>query len=482
MATLISTPPFEEENIAQKPILYSPGESARLCSSNLGPNTLSVLSYNLLLPNSVDGWWTFKNYCPNTPMEARSWLRRQALLAKKIQMESPDIMCFQEASDRSYKSDFEFLTTSGWKFHVHAKGKMRMRPITFWNPALFEVVSGASFSKDHTLITPFRVRSTQKIFWTINCHLQAGIHAGDRRLRQLHEALETVRKKSKTLCISSDCVIVCGDFNSKSDEALATGVYLLHGKVDGGFEEYGKSVTSKTKRCSIFPFQDAYRAAYAGNTIPPTMIAPSLIPRMESSRDASAKDGQTQTYKGEVKPSKNFVAACNLLFGIYSDTGGHMMSRRAIEKWLMDINKSVERGDEMRHAFEILEAKGGDGQEDVANYFSPEDFLLVYTKELQHGKYWGIASDFQYIAAKYHMLPKLAELDVLPPFYIEGREPNASEAETDIHLGTIDYIFYTSKTLKCEGVLDISLGRNRPIPDSSECSDHFCIKAVFSFP
>ena len=199
MATLISTPPFEEENIAQKPILYSPGESARLCSSNLGPNTLSVLSYNLLLPNSVDGWWTFKNYCPNTPMEARSWLRRQALLAKKIQMESPDIMCFQEASDRSYKSDFEFLTSSGWKFHIHAKGKMRMRTITFWNPALFEVVSGASFSKDHTLITPFRVRSTQKIFWAINCHLQAGIHAGDRRLRQLHEALETVRKKSKIL-------------------------------------------------------------------------------------------------------------------------------------------------------------------------------------------------------------------------------------------------------------------------------------------
>ena len=226
-------------------------------------------------------------------------------------------MCFQEASDRSYKSDFEFLTSSGWKFHIHAKGKMRMRTITFWNPALFEVVSGASFSKDHTLITPFRVRSTQKIFWAINCHLQAGIHAGDRRLRQLHEALETVRKKSKILSISSDCVIVCGDFNSKSDEALATGAYLLHGKVDGGFEEYGKPVTSKTKRCASFPFQDAYRAAYTGKTNPPTMIAPSLIPRMESSRDASAKDGQTQTYKGEVKPSNNFVAACNLLFGIY---------------------------------------------------------------------------------------------------------------------------------------------------------------------
>ena len=80
------------------------------------------------------------------------------------------------------------------------------------------------------------------------------------------------------------------------------------------------------------------------------------------------------------------------------------------------------------------------------------------------------------------MLPKLAELDVLPPFYLEGREPNASEAETDLHLGKIDYIFYTTKTLKCEGVLDISLARNRPIPDSSECSDHFCIKAVFSFP
>jgi hypothetical protein len=422
-------------------------------------------------------------------MEARTWPRRRALLAKKIEMESPDIMCFQEASDKSYEADFEFLTsTNKWSFHIHKKGKMRMRTITFWNPALFEVVADTSFSKDHTLITPFKVRSTNETFWAINCHLQAGIHAGDRRLRQLHEALETVRKKSKTLSIPPGRVIVCGDFNANSDETLATGAYLLRGKVDGGFEEYGKAVTSKTKNCAVYPFQDAYRAAYAGKNNPPTMIAPSLIPRMETSRDATAKD--TQTYKGEVRASKNFIAACALLFGIYADAGekaGSRMSRGAVERWLMDINLSTERGDEMRNAFQILEAKkegagGGDGQGETEEYFSPEDFLSVYTKELQHGKYWGIASDFQRIAAKYQVLPDLAELDVLPPFYVEGREPTATEAESDLYLGKIDYLFFTTKTLKCEGVLDISLGQNRrPIPDSTEPSDHFCIKAIFSF-
>ena len=143
MATLTSTPPFQEEKIAKTPILYSPGESARLCSSNLA-NTLSVLSYNLLLPNSVDGWWTFKNYCPNTPMEARSWRMRQARWRKNSNGVTGYVF---PGRDRSYKSDFEFLTSSGWKFHIHAKGKMRMRTITFWNPTLFEVVSGASFSK-----------------------------------------------------------------------------------------------------------------------------------------------------------------------------------------------------------------------------------------------------------------------------------------------------------------------------------------------
>jgi exonuclease III len=495
MATLATKGP---PNSPQCVVLYSPGESSEMCARTMGPKTVSVLSYNLLLPNSVDGWWTYKNYCPNTPMEARSWPSRQELLARKIEMESPDIICFQEASDRSYESDFEFLTSAGWSYHIHTKGKARMRTMTLWNSALFEVVGEESYFKDHCLVTPFRVRITNDIFWVINCHLQAGLHAGDRRLRQLHEALETVRKKSKTLAISQERVLVCGDFNSNSDDILATHQYLLRGKVEGGFEEYGKAVTSKTKNCAVHPFQDAYQVAYAESSNPPTMIAPSLIPRMESSRDASAKEGQTETYRGEVQPSDNFVAACILLFRVYADcslpAGGEtegvksLMSREAVEKWLMDINNSVERGDEMRNAFSIFDTKKeerlSEGCEEGEDFFSVDDFLTVYCKELQHGKYWGIASDFRRIAAKFNILPDLAACEVLPPFYVEGREPTSEEAETDLYLGKIDYIFFTPSTFRCEGVLDISansgIGRRRPIPDSTECSDHFCLKAVFS--
>jgi H+/gluconate symporter-like permease len=52
--------------------------------AQLPRTAFSILSYNILLPNSVDGWWTYKNYCPVTPMAARSWEARKRLLEQKI--------------------------------------------------------------------------------------------------------------------------------------------------------------------------------------------------------------------------------------------------------------------------------------------------------------------------------------------------------------------------------------------------------------
>ena len=47
-------------------------------------NKFSVMSYNILLPNSDDGWWTYKNYLPITPFELRTWEYRKSLLKSTI--------------------------------------------------------------------------------------------------------------------------------------------------------------------------------------------------------------------------------------------------------------------------------------------------------------------------------------------------------------------------------------------------------------
>lgn len=54
--------------------------------------TLSVMSYNILLPNSVDGWWTYKMYSPPVVEEEdeqnniASWEYRRFLIQERIRL------------------------------------------------------------------------------------------------------------------------------------------------------------------------------------------------------------------------------------------------------------------------------------------------------------------------------------------------------------------------------------------------------------
>jgi hypothetical protein len=38
-----------------------------------GSESLSVISYNVLLPNSVDGWWNYKMYLPPLMEDQKHW-------------------------------------------------------------------------------------------------------------------------------------------------------------------------------------------------------------------------------------------------------------------------------------------------------------------------------------------------------------------------------------------------------------------------
>ena len=62
-----------------------------LCASGF-----SLSTYNVLLPNSVDGWWIYKYYQKHVPMEQRMWPCRSELLKTNILSGGgADIVCVQ---------------------------------------------------------------------------------------------------------------------------------------------------------------------------------------------------------------------------------------------------------------------------------------------------------------------------------------------------------------------------------------------------
>ena len=72
----------------------------------------------------------------------------------------------------------------------------------------------------------------------VNLHLSAGANA-DRRLRQVHEALETVEKEAKKMRLELQTlpVIFAGDFNSQGLTAVRE--LLTTGAVGPDFRESG---------------------------------------------------------------------------------------------------------------------------------------------------------------------------------------------------------------------------------------------------
>eukprot|EP00124_Ichthyophonus_hoferi_P006119 Ihof_evm1s1222 gene=Ihof_evmTU1s1222 len=143
------------------------------------PNGFSILSYNVLLPNSSDGWWVYKYYSSSIPEEHRAWEHRKELLNRTIEQTSPDIVAIQEASADSFETDFDFMNTLGYDHCLHSK--FRFRSATFWKRERFEVVD--VFNKDRTLVSRIRDKREGKELWVVNCHLSAG-PAPAERLRQ----------------------------------------------------------------------------------------------------------------------------------------------------------------------------------------------------------------------------------------------------------------------------------------------------------
>jgi len=431
-------------------------------------HALSVVTYSILLPNSVDGWWNYKMYYP--PLEdddMGSWNYRKNLLKDRLSVLDADVVCLQECAPESFDDDFQFMQDLGYD-GVELFKKGRFRPATFWRTSQLELTS-SPVHKDRTLLTCFRRKvpttdysdendnALNKNWYVLNCHLQAGNQA-QRRVRQINEGIRAVltlaRKQEEQDPEKSIRLVVCGDFNGGKECAAVR--YLEDGRLDETFLEDGNTVTSSTKTLPLYsPLQDV--ATLLERDPPATLVVPELISQMIDDTNTAYEDPQMSQ------------ALMQRLTTIYQRFATHdvgdgtkQMNVDDVEKWLIAINKEPGRGDEFREAGRQMRWTDPDPErshaEQKARITLPrnelltlEGFLAVYQQELNRGKFWGIAHD---IAVLGEPLPDIG-----------------------VFRARYDRI-YCSASIWPVAVVDTCC--DVPCPNPTEPSDHLPVAAVFT--
>lgn len=420
---------------------------------------LSVLSYNVLLPNSIDAWWTYKMYSPFGDKKISSWEYRRALLKQKIGAINADVVCLQEVAPDSFVQDFAFMKELGYDEQVLFK-KGRFRPATFYKSSRCKLAADP-VHKDRTLLTAFTLNSDTdndtRAWHVLNCHLQAAKQGG-RRLRQINEGVRAVmtlaRKLKEPDTESSVRLIVCGDFNGGPECAAVR--YLEDGAVDEHFLEDGETVTSKTKALPLSsPMTDAV-CSVTEREAPPTMVVNELISLMVKE---GTEDTPLLSQELEEKLTRVFQQRAS-----YTDesTSQQYMNLQDVEQWLVDINGKVGRGSEYREAAKQMgwkQPKPEMTHDELRaaielppdGLLSLDGFLNVYLQELQGGKFWGIAYDLQVLG----------------------------EPLSNVGIFTARYDrMYCSSALRPTAVLDTLC--DTPCPNESEPSDHLPVAAAFT--
>lgn len=288
---------------------------ARLPLSSFFPSSsspsFSILSWNILLPNSRDNWWCHKQYASHVEMSKRTWSHRRQLIQTRLSETKADIVCIQEADGSTFTSDFDYMNELGYDYVLHKK--FRFRCATFYQRNKFTCIKEAH--KDRTLVTTLEYRksndklrndnvdelfvlqtSDEFVIHVVNCHLSGGA-APERRLRQVNDGLAQIckwnralerevlaqqqqqqqqsNKKRKT---SSDPtekimerhrnagIVVCGDFNSDGNTGVRK--LLVDGYVDPNWYEPqypNLKLTSRRLEHTFGPLVDVYESVYGSN-------------------------------------------------------------------------------------------------------------------------------------------------------------------------------------------------------------------------
>lgn len=390
---------------------------------SLGDFTL--LTFNVLMPNGVRGWWIEKMYRPETPPAHRAWPHRQRQLAQILLAQRPDIVCLQEMCPDSFEDDTRFLREAGYDSLLHKK--FHLRVATFWRPERF--VYHSAHHLDRVLATTFLAGS--RPLHIVNCHLTTGAHP-DKRLRQVHDALQRLVKGGAA---PGDAVIVCGDLNAPAPCAVHH--LLATGAVGPDFRSYLRPDAPLTSRIRSHPFgemRDAYVDA-CGSAVPPSFIAPRLHSWMCRS------DGG---------PSDALLASLREMY-----TRLLPLDQAGIDRWLSTINGAPHRGSEYDEVQQILATQGSE-------ILSWPQFLGIYRNCLEAGKYWSIDYDLHAYGIQRPSPPS-------PPF--EAR---------------LDYVFH-SPALGVVAVQepwsaelrDAVRKEGRALPTAEHPSDHLPLAAAF---
>jgi endonuclease/exonuclease/phosphatase family metal-dependent hydrolase len=420
---------------------------------------LSVMTYNVLLPNSMDGWWTYKMYSPNVDPEVSSWQYRRNLLKGRIAEINADVVCLQEISPASFEDDFKFMWEDlGYDgYEMFKKG--RFRPVTFWKTSHCRLAS-PPVHKDRSLITAFQKvknnnndNDNKPPYWYVtNCHLQAG-QQGPRRVRQIHEAIKgvvTLAKKLKEDKPETNLrLVVCGDFNGGAEAGAIR--FLEDGYVDSTLQEDGEPVTSSRKDLPLYnPLLDV-STAVTSRPPPPTLVVAELM--------SSLMDDPS--YENPIL-SNDMKERLGRIYNTLATGEGGQMSKSDVEQWLIRINKELGRGDEYRNAaiqMGYVDPNPDDPWEVRKQRVElPEDgiltlegFVQVYQKELSGGKFWGIAYDMEILG------------DPLP--------------DVGLFVSRYDRIYYNGQHIQPVAVLDTTA--DKPCPNEKEASDHLPVAASF---
>ena len=451
-------------------------------TSALPAHGISVLTYNVLLPNSVDGWWTYKMYndpkhlnfleFPQTdkendetcisPFSVSSWDYRRDLLKDRIGLIDADVVCLQEVSPESFEQDFHFMQDLGYDEMVMYK-KGRFRPATFWKSSECHLAQ-APVHKDRSLITVFNTCSKntkdgeeqkeEQPWYIVNCHLQAGAQ-GPRRVRQIFEAMKGVmtlaRKQQLGVNPKDDMrLIVCGDFNGGAESGSVR--FLEDGYIDENFIEDGAPVTSKRKDLPFSkPLQDVSLDVKSRDP-PPTLVVAELMSNLM----------ETASYENPIL-SDDMRKRLERIYKNLSNPESGVMDKASVESWLIRINKRLQRGDEYRNAAiemgwvdpnpdDAWEVRKKRVQIPEAGILTLPGFIKVYQKELSVGKFWGIAHDMQVLG------------EPLP--------------DAGLFTSRFDRIYYNARSMEPVCVTDTT--SNMPCPNEQEPSDHLPVAASFS--
>jgi exonuclease III len=390
-------------------------------------------------------------------------------LKKRIGTVNADVVCLQEISPASFEDDFNFMWEDlGYDgYEMFKKG--RFRPVTFWKTSQCRLVT-PPVHKDRCLITSFEKltgsiegddedKSSMKEpspppYWYVtNCHLQAGPQ-GQRRVRQIHEAIKgviTLAKKLKEDTPETNVrLIVCGDFNGGAEAGAIR--FMEDGGVDKTFYEDGEPVTSSRKELPLTsPLLDVSAVALTNRPPPPTLVVAELMSSLMA--DPSYEN---PTLSDDMKDRLSRI------YKKLATRDDGQMSKSDVEQWLIRINKEIGRGDEYRNAaceMGYVDANPEDPWEvrkqrielPQNGILTLEGFIKVYQQELSGGKFWGIAYDMEVLG------------DPLP--------------DAGLFVSRYDRIYYNGQNIQPVAVLDTIADKS--CPNENEASDHLPVAASF---